>query len=154
MKCCLLFSLFFSINSYSQSKVSGTVTYLYNDYQGNKADVGASIYIIDSAAAGNWFNPIDSFCKGYTYYQLLTGYQNRKSESNAIMNGPGMWIVSKKTKKKYLQNNTIPQDIIDGAKKTSVDTYGKFHILDSLCFTAIVPFKLSLNTYKSKSRWQ
>ncbi len=32
----------------SQNEVSGTVTYLFNYYQGDKADIGSKVYLIDS----------------------------------------------------------------------------------------------------------
>lgn len=43
----------FTTKSFSQNEVSGTVTYLYNYYQGNKADVGSKVYLIDSIMFSN-----------------------------------------------------------------------------------------------------
>ncbi len=39
----------FSFLSYSQTTVSGVITYYFNQYQGNKPDLGASVTLIDSA---------------------------------------------------------------------------------------------------------
>lgn len=134
-----------------QQKVSGTITYYYNQYQGNKADVGASVFIIDSSNAGNLFNPIDSFCKGYTHYQFLKVYKTLQEQAAASMDGPGMWMVSKKAKKRYIQSDSIPQYVLDGAKQAGVETKDKFHYLDSLCFRAIIAFEASPFTYKTQA---
>lgn len=40
-----------SLPIFAQQKISGTVTYFFNEYQGNKADVGAQIFCIDSLNA-------------------------------------------------------------------------------------------------------
>lgn len=52
----LITFIVFFINTtkvFSQNEVSGTVTYLYNYYQGNKADVGSKVYLIDSIMFSN-----------------------------------------------------------------------------------------------------
>jgi hypothetical protein len=36
------------ISSFAQNEISGTVTFYFNEYQGNKVDVGAKVYLIDS----------------------------------------------------------------------------------------------------------
>ena len=44
----------FSLLSYSQTTVSGVITYYFNQYQGNKPDLGASVTLIDSATVKNF----------------------------------------------------------------------------------------------------
>lgn len=48
----LLFN--FSFYGFSQTTISGVVTYYFNEYQGNKPDIGASVILIDSANVKNF----------------------------------------------------------------------------------------------------
>lgn len=41
-------SILISISAFSQHEISGTVTYFFNEYQGDKVDIGAKVYLIDS----------------------------------------------------------------------------------------------------------
>jgi hypothetical protein len=47
-KIIICLSILINISAFSQSKVSGTVTYFFNQYQGDKVDIGAKVYLIDS----------------------------------------------------------------------------------------------------------
>ena len=42
----ILFFSFYSYTTFAQNKVSGVVTYFFNKYQGDKADLGAEVYLI------------------------------------------------------------------------------------------------------------
>jgi hypothetical protein len=48
-KIILIVILFTSFLSNSQSKLSGVITYYFNEYQGDKPDIGSKIYVIDSS---------------------------------------------------------------------------------------------------------
>ncbi|UMB55349.1 hypothetical protein MKD41_07725 [Lutibacter sp. A64] len=76
----LIASIIIFINTtkvFSQNEVSGTVTYLFNYYQGNKADVGSKVYLIDS-----------------TMFSKIKNYENLKNYS--LMNS-----------KRFLANSCI-----------------------------------------------
>lgn len=51
----LLAALFVSGSCFAQKgKIHGVVTYFFNDYQGDKPDLGAHVYAVDSAKCPNY----------------------------------------------------------------------------------------------------
>jgi hypothetical protein len=110
--------LFASKISLAQSKISGTITYFHNDYQGNKADVGSIIYVSDSSNNKIDFNAIDSLIKGEYLYNV---YNESKD------------IEDKRSSKKRnadLENKT-PEFILTNAKNYGVNTQKGYHNLDT-----------------------
>lgn len=98
----LLFTILLSSISlicFSQTTISGVVTYYFNEYQGNKADIGASVILIDSVKVKN-FN-----------YKLYENYNYGKSYQNIYFSSQLRYerylAAFKKTegKKKYLEDN-------------------------------------------------
>lgn len=62
MRTISLFSIvcFLSYTTYAQQKISGTITYRFNQYQGDRADIGATVFITDSAASLINYKTLDS----------------------------------------------------------------------------------------------
>jgi len=74
-----LFTIVFfiiSVCAFSQTtSISGVVTYFFNDYQGNKPDLGAKVYIIDSLTNPAFdFSVVDTFIKARTYRSIYMTY--------------------------------------------------------------------------------
>ncbi len=79
------------------STVKGVVTYFFNDNQGDKPDIGAKVYLIDSANA-SFINlkMIDSFQNGQTYLHLYSSYNKMYMDYTQL-------ALPYQKKKKYLE---------------------------------------------------
>ncbi|MCU4190077.1 hypothetical protein M9Q43_13020 [Flavobacterium sp. HXWNR29] len=74
----------FSILSYSQTSVSGVVTYYFNEYQGNKPDLGASVTLIDSAKVKNFdYKLYEKFYYGKFYQKMYFSSLERYEKYSA-----------------------------------------------------------------------
>lgn len=62
------------------STIRGVVTFFFNKYQGDKPDIGAEVFALDSSAA-NKFNPstVDSFHYASVYRGISASYKNMNS---------------------------------------------------------------------------
>ena len=84
---CLL--LILSYNSFGQSKLKGTITYFFNNYQGDKADIGANVFVLDSVKAigydENLFNDFKSASSNKSIYDNYTSmYDGYAKETEKI----------------------------------------------------------------------
>jgi len=101
----------FSLLNYSQTTVSGVVTYYFNQYQGNKPDLGASVILIDSAKVKNFdYKLYEKFYYGKFYQKMYFSALERYEKYSAVY---------KKTegkKKMAEQNETFKKGMEDAQK--------------------------------------
>jgi len=72
----LLFGI--TLFGFSQTTVSGIVTYYFNEYQGNKPDIGASVTLIDSAEVKNFdYKLYENYHYGKFYQSIYFSSQAR-----------------------------------------------------------------------------
>ncbi|SHJ22431.1 hypothetical protein [Flavobacterium terrae] len=103
--------LSFTYLGFSQTTISGVVTYYFNEYQGNKTDIGASVTIIDSAKVKTFdYKLYENYYYGKTYQNLYFSSQARYEKYLEAF---------KKTegKKKYAEDNERFQKGMADAKK-------------------------------------
>lgn len=110
----IIFSLLLlniSVFGFSQTTVSGVVTYYFNQYQGNKTDIGATVILIDSATVKNFDYKL------YENYHYGKSYQNMYFQSQVRYDK--YLEVFKKTegKKKYAEDNEKFRKGMEDAKK-------------------------------------
>lgn len=72
-------------NSFSQNEISGVITYYFNAYQGEKPDIGAKLYLIDSLSMSKIKNykyliefPDLKFKKNYSYANSIEELEELK----------------------------------------------------------------------------
>jgi len=142
-KCLLLFLLLPLFGVSQTSNLSGVVTYFFNKNFGNKPDLGAKVYVIDSST--NFvFNPktVDSFVYAKTYRGLYSTYMRIFSNYDEIAK---KYEGKKKNKAEYDQYKAKA----DEAKKDAdnyysiilnygVETDAKFESLDKRTAESIV----------------
>lgn len=100
-----------SLVCFSQTTISGVVTYYFNEYQGNKPDIGSSVIIIDSAKVKSFdYKFYENYHYGKFYQNLYFNSQLRYEKYLAAF---------KKTegKKKYLEDNETFKKGMEDAKK-------------------------------------
>jgi len=72
-----IFTLLFvslTFTGYSQTKISGVITYYFNEYKGYKPDVGASVILIDSLTIRDFnYKLYEKFYYGKSYQDLYFG---------------------------------------------------------------------------------
>jgi hypothetical protein len=89
----IVFAIFIMccFNSFAQeSGITGVVTYLFNQYQGDKPDIGAKVYVVDSISNPEFkFKIIDDFSWAEIYVSLLNLANSRResAEQNLIKYG-------------------------------------------------------------------
>tara|TARA_B110000037_G_scaffold150066_1_gene169288 strand:- start:1118 stop:1546 length:429 start_codon:yes stop_codon:yes gene_type:complete len=91
----IIFTLLFAsltITGYSQTKISGVITYYFNEYKGYKPDIGASVILIDSSkVTGFNYKLYEKFYYGKSYQDLYFGaielYENFSSDLKKIKKG-------------------------------------------------------------------
>lgn len=101
----------FSLFNYSQTSLSGVISYYFNEYQGNKPDLGASVTLIDSAKVKNFdFTLYEKYHYGKFYQKMyFSALERYESYSQAYKKTEG--------KKKMLeQNETFKKEIEDAQK--------------------------------------
>ena len=111
-----------SILGYSQTTVSGVVTYYFNQYQGNKADIGASVILIDSSTVKNFdYKLYENYNYGKFYQNMYFKAQERYEKYS---------VAFKKTegKKKYTEDNETFKKGMEDAQK-DMDNHMKQIIL-------------------------
>lgn len=137
-KITLLIILSFALsNINAQSKVSGVVTYFFNDYQGNKPDLGATVYVIDSTKIKDFDEII--------YYKYYSAMVNKKIAAsyekmiNDLEESNKKYGKSKYYKSEYDKNLSFINEFKekrDGANndliKSGFETKEKFDELDRI----------------------
>lgn len=95
MKTKLLLSLFLTLAlpmlAYSQATVGGVVTYYFNQYQGDKPDLGAKVLLVDSAKIEAFDAKVVEdflFAKSYRQLQAVT-MENHKYYSRLVASTKG-----------------------------------------------------------------
>lgn len=101
----------FSLFSYSQTTVSGVITYYFNQYQGNKPDLGASVTLIDSAKVKNFdYKLYENFHYGKFYQKMyFSALERFEKYSDAYKKTEG--------KKKMVEQNETFKKGMEDAKK-------------------------------------
>ena len=93
--------------SEQEGKITGVVTYFFNDNYGDKPDIGAKVLIIEISKVNDFnFLTVDSFHYANSYRNLYNSY---------ALNG----------------KSKIPDNIINGVKSYGVDTKEGFDALDN-----------------------
>ena len=82
----ILIFLSFSSASFSQtSKITGVVTYFFNKYQGDKPDIGAEVYVLDSVETAFDYQMYKRFHSANFNRSLLSSYLKMKEENDAVI---------------------------------------------------------------------
>lgn len=129
----------FSLLNYSQTTVSGVVTYYFNQYQGNKPDLGASVTLIDSATIKNFdYNLYEKFHYGKFYQKMyFSALERYERYAEAYKKTEGK-------KKMVEQNETFKKGMNDAQK--DMDRHTK----QSISYESETPekaAKISTNLY-------
>lgn len=109
-------AVLFSLNANSQSKISGVVTYFFNEYQGDKPDLGSKVYAIDSTKAKH----VD--------FELYTKYDNAKSAKDLYERWSDLLKNARKKDKPELQSRV--DEYFEKLKKYDAETEDKFDKID------------------------
>jgi hypothetical protein len=142
MKKILLLLMILPLLSQAQSKVSGVVTYFFNKYQGDKADIGSKVYLItNNEISKHDINAIDSFQIGKTYRKLYSDYILMKAEYLPLVK---QYEGKKRYKEKYDEYKAHYDDLdksvikyYNECLKYGVETDEKFKILDERVFRTL-----------------
>lgn len=154
----LIFSLILALAipalSYSQSTVSGVVTYYFNEYQGDKPDLGSKVILIDSAKIQDFdAEVVEKFILAKSYRQLYaTALGNHKYYESLV----------KKTKRNKRQQADYDKakaaldasqknldDILTQLEKYSGDTDENFKALDDE--TTVMLRKIKVDSHSQKT---
>jgi hypothetical protein len=102
----------------NNSSIHGVVTFFFNQYQGDKPDIGAGVFILDSTKAKR-FNPliVDSFIFGNSYRHIAANYRQRGS--------------------------SIPDNILRELRNFGADSDDNFRALDNRCYMSFLTFQSS-----------
>lgn len=123
--------------TYAQQKISGTVTYFYNNYQGNKADVGAQVFCIDSIAANlDIIEKLERIAGSARYYEQ---YINDSLE-----------VVARHRRRK--ETDIVPQRGMEGMRRWGIDGVLAFKEIDKALSIPTMLDKYTINGEKSDKR--
>lgn len=151
----ILILLLFPFYSFAQeAELSGVVTYFFNDYQGNKPDIGAKVYIIDSSANPNFdFQSLYNFRYGTFYRNLYFRYLEIAKVHEKTITDYG----KKKLYKEIVENSRIKaeeaksmaQSHYRQMEKYGVETNEKYDSLDKRC--SFIIYKIDKNNSQLKT---
>jgi hypothetical protein len=118
------------------TKITGVVTYYFNEYQGDKPDIGASIYVLDSTKSDFDYELYNRFNNAQFKRSLLLSYKKMLEENESYIATYGnkkkyAASVSSKEKRNEDYKNTIENLTID-LLELNADTEVKFEELDSI----------------------
>ncbi len=152
----ITFAFLLSLKSMSQkSIVSGTVTYFFNDYQGDKPDIGSKVFIFPSTML-NTKTLYDSLVKEYDLKSI-------KNSQEYIISSKKIRLQEYlKHKKKYsAEIKEIEQEILDysnrynsnldSIKKYGFDKSEKTEDMDTRFYLSIMPIEVDDNTKLTKT---
>lgn len=107
-----LILLLVCLGSYSQETgITGVVTYFFNDYQGDKPDIGAKIYVLDSIKHTDFnYKLISDFLTAKTYISL-SNFSLQSLERNEE------YVKKYEKKKKYADLVQRKKEEIENDKK-------------------------------------
>ncbi len=145
----IIFSLFLfgiTLSGFPQAKISGVVTYYFNEYQGNKADIGASVILIDSSSVTNFdYNLYEKFHYGEfyqkMYFETMELYESYSSALEKTKKGKkydedretfkrGMEGTAKDMKRHKAEMEKYGYDTPEKSAKIAVDLYMQLLKLD------------------------
>lgn len=135
----------FASYGYSQNKIKGVVTYYFNEYQGNKPDIGALVSVVDSTKIKNFDFDL------WTNYNFGKGYRKIYSDYSKIYNNYEYLYNSTLGKKKKLVDNERYKLAMEDAKKSmeenlvilekyNSETDDKFKNIDKMLFPTLFQF--------------
>lgn len=114
--------------------VRGVITYYFNQYQGNKPDLGAEIFVVDSAKTPEFSQALaDSFYYGNAYRGYAERYREmRKEVPSDIKDNIEKWGVKEDDSfgelDKRNAKNTLLVKYAKDVIKTTVDGTGTFSV--------------------------
>jgi hypothetical protein len=132
-----LLVLTISITVFSQGEITGVITYHFNKYQGDKADIGAKVYAIDSISNPDFdFESITKFKNGKAYIGLYNSYAKMNAQKDELLKMYGnkkknKEEVAKTLKEKESNQKKMDEFLIEMAKY-DVDTQEKLDSLDKV----------------------
>ena len=133
------------VEKIKEGQISGVITYFFNDNYGDKPDIGAQVFIIDTLQIKNFnVNTVDSFYYGKTYRSLYEFYnakgKKRKMPDNILEQVKKYGVESKeqyesldyRTAKELMKikNSNALKLVVDGnGKITSAIRPGIYYVL-------------------------
>lgn len=144
----LIVAILMFVSSYSQCKIQGTVTYFFNEFQGNKPDVGADVYVLDSIYMKK-FNPLI-----YYDFDIAKSYKKLYENNFFLYNVAIARFKKIEGKKRYVTEiETLKMDLAKFEKnkneaynelvKYNAETKEKFDLLDKSNYTNFINASLS-----------
>jgi len=141
----ILFTTFmlFGYFSFAQTSIGGVITYYFNEYQGNKPDLGAKVYLVDSLKVKDFnvelFNKftLAENCRGSLpkYNQLIEIYLEEVKRTN----GKKKFVDENLKKKKNLENcENSKNEILIFLKENDIETNEKFDNLTKNLYNEIL----------------
>lgn len=111
-----------------KSTIKGVVTYFFNKYQGDKPDLGAQVWLIDSTKANGYNQPLsDTFYYGYFYRNLYAG---ARKVPNDVKEQIKKWGVEKdedfKSIDERAMRNFLNIENNPNLLRTTVDATGRY----------------------------
>lgn len=118
----LMFLITFGINA--QTKINGVITYYFNEYQGDKVDLGAKVILLDSAKTK------------IMNFDLYNKYLKGKSARNRFERWTALYNEARKKDK--AEYKTHLDETIADMKLYDSETQEKFDELDNLLSTNVI----------------
>jgi len=123
--------------------VKGVVTYFYNEYQGDKADIGANVLAIDSTQFQDFdYEMIKRYKEGVFYRNLYFSYMEIIAQDEMLIEIFGKKKKDKEKLEKQLimkKDNELRRDsYYEKMVKCGVETQEKYKELDSNVFSNIM----------------
>jgi len=133
MKTILLGLLFLPFFGFTQTgTITGVVTYFFNDNLGNKPDIGASVYVVDTKIAT--LTALDSFNKAKNYRVFYQSALDRQAVYQGLMKTTKGKKAYKDSFDSYVKSEAEQKKKADELYKTllvlNVESDSKFDSLD------------------------
>lgn len=143
-----------SICTTAQSSIGGVVTYYFNQYQGDKPDLGATVLVIDSAKIKNFdFKVYEKFRSAKVYRNI---YENAKITSDNYeqlcrrTEGKKKYAAEYEDYKKRLESSKKDvAEYYDRLVESEAETEEKFKKIDNDLFLSLI--KINEDDYMKKT---
>lgn len=154
MKPLFVFLLFPFFSIAQEAELNGVVTYFFNDYQSNKPDIGAKVYLIDSSSNPNFdFQTLYNFRYGSFYRNLYSRYLEIEKINENIIKEYGKKKLYKQivddSKLKAEEARSKSKNYYSEMEKYGVETKEKYDSLDKKCVFMIYKIDQSNSLLKS-----
>lgn len=136
--------LIFTCFGYSQVKIKGVITYYFNEYQGNKPDIGSTLVIVDTSKVKNFDFDL------WNNYYYGKGYRKIQEQNTKIYNNYSLLYENTKSDKDKKENDRFKKEKDDAfnelnknferLKKYNSETDEKFNDLDKILFPTLFQF--------------